>query len=152
MSAASSGTVTSASTSVVESPGASVWTSTSGGANSGNTSSGVVRSVRHETTTAITASATTMIRCRSDSETSQAIMSVTRPEFRAEQLRGAGGHDFRARLDTAGDDDEVAGVPGDLDAASCVGAVAAILVDPRAAADVVEHRAIGHDESAARWP
>ena len=45
LSAASSGTVTRASTSFVESPGASVCTSTSGGANSGNTSSGVVRSV-----------------------------------------------------------------------------------------------------------
>ena len=42
-SAASSGTVTSDSTSLVERPGASVCTSTSGGANSGNTSSGVVR-------------------------------------------------------------------------------------------------------------
>ena len=45
LSAASSGTVTSASTSLVDSPGASVCTSTSGGANSGKTSSGVVRSV-----------------------------------------------------------------------------------------------------------
>ena len=41
----SSGTLMSASTSSVDSPGASVWTSTLGGANSGNTSSGAVRAV-----------------------------------------------------------------------------------------------------------
>ena len=44
-SAASSGTVTRDSTSLVERPGASVCTSTSGGANSGKTSSGVLGSV-----------------------------------------------------------------------------------------------------------
>ena len=43
----SSGTLTSASTSSVERPGASVCTSTFGGANSGNTSSGAVRTVRN---------------------------------------------------------------------------------------------------------
>ncbi len=41
-SALSIGTLTSDSTSGVDSPGASVWISTSGGANSGNTSSGIV--------------------------------------------------------------------------------------------------------------
>ena len=42
----SSGTLTSASTSSVESPGASVWISTRGGANSGNTSSGAFWAAR----------------------------------------------------------------------------------------------------------
>ena len=42
----SSGTLTSASTSSVDSPGASVWISTSGGANSGKTSSGAFCAVR----------------------------------------------------------------------------------------------------------
>ena len=73
LSAASSGTVTSASTSFVDSPGASVCTSTSGGANSGNTSSGVVRSVRAAMTTSSTPSATTTTRLRSESATSQRI-------------------------------------------------------------------------------
>ena len=73
LSAASSGTVTSASTSLVDRPGASVCTSTSGGANSGNTSSGVVRSVLTAPTTSSTAKAATTIRFRSESATSQRI-------------------------------------------------------------------------------
>jgi hypothetical protein len=43
-SACSIGTVTRSSTSVAESPSASVWISTFGGANSGNTSTGMPRS------------------------------------------------------------------------------------------------------------
>ena len=46
LSAFSSGMLIRLSTSSVDSPGASVWISTSGGANSGKTSSGVVSSVR----------------------------------------------------------------------------------------------------------
>jgi hypothetical protein len=42
-SACSSGTVTSDSTSAAESPSVIVWTSTFGGANSGNTSTGMLR-------------------------------------------------------------------------------------------------------------
>ena len=73
LSAASSGTVRSASTSLVDKPGASVCTSTSGGANSGNTSSGVVRSVLSAPRTSSTASATTTMRFWSETPTSQRI-------------------------------------------------------------------------------
>ena len=57
-SAFSSGTVTRLSTSSVERPGASVWISTSGGANSGNTSSGVLQPRAVPATISTTASAT----------------------------------------------------------------------------------------------
>ncbi len=64
--AASSGTLMSASTSELDSPGASVWISTSGGANSGKTSNGASLVLRTPTTSRITASATTGSRSRSD--------------------------------------------------------------------------------------
>ena len=82
LSAASSGTVTSASTSLVESPGASVCTSTSGGANSGKTSSGVVRSVLTAPTTSSTASAATTMRLRSESATRARISVPLRTQSR----------------------------------------------------------------------
>ena len=75
-------------------------------------------------------------------------MSVACSEFSAEELGGPRGHDASARLDPASDDRQVAGVSGDLDPASRVDAVAAIFVDPCTPADVVEHRAIRHDEPA----
>ena len=56
--AASSGTLMSASTSELESPGASVWISTSGGANSGNTSNGASLAALMPTTIRMIESAT----------------------------------------------------------------------------------------------
>ncbi len=64
--AASSGTLMSASTSELESPGASVWISTSGGANSGNTSNGASLAVLMPTTIRMIESATTGSRSRSE--------------------------------------------------------------------------------------
>ena len=72
----SSGTVTRLSTSPVERPGASVWISTSGGANSGNTSSGVFCAARDPATMRTSASATTTSRRRRERSTSQRIMGV----------------------------------------------------------------------------
>ncbi len=73
LTAFSIGTVTSASTSVVDRPGASVWISTSGGANSGNTSSGTSSAVCTPTTISTAAAASTSTRNRSDAETNQLI-------------------------------------------------------------------------------
>ena len=64
--AASSGTLMSASTSELESPGASVWISTSGGANSGNTSNGASFAALMPTAIRMTDSATTGSRSRSE--------------------------------------------------------------------------------------
>ena len=75
----SSGTVTRLSTSPVERPGASVWISTSGGANSGNTSSGVFCAARDPATIRTSASATTTKRRRSERSTSQRIMGAYFP-------------------------------------------------------------------------
>ena len=72
----SSGTVTRLSTSSVESPGASVWTSTSGGANSGNTSSGARRIDRDPTTSSTTHSASTTTRRRTEVEMSDESMGM----------------------------------------------------------------------------
>ena len=69
LSAFSSGTVTSASTSSVESPGASVCTSASGGANSGKTSSGAFCTDRQPNTMSATAPASTSTRKRSEAAT-----------------------------------------------------------------------------------
>ena len=82
-SAFSSGTLTRLSTSSVESPGASVWISTSGGANSGKTSSGACRAVRTPTTISTTDSASTSTRSRSEVETSQFIMIGSASESHA---------------------------------------------------------------------
>ena len=83
----------------VERPGASVWISTSGGANSGKTSSGVSCAAREPTTSSTTASATTTRRSRRACSTIQRIMSgplLSRAELDAEQLGGAIGHDPRS--------------------------------------------------------
>ena len=76
LSAFSSGTLIRLSTSSVESPGASVWISTNGGANSGKTSSGAFRAVRTPTIISTIDSASTSTRSRSEVETSQFIMAV----------------------------------------------------------------------------
>ncbi len=73
-SAFSSGTLMSASTSSVDSPGASVWISTRGGANSGNTSRGAFLAFSMPTTISTTDRASTSTRSRSDVATSQFIM------------------------------------------------------------------------------
>ena len=75
--AASSGTLTSASTSAVDKPGASVWISTSGGANSGKTSNGASRAVRMPTTMSTTDNATTGTRSRNAEAMSPRIMAAT---------------------------------------------------------------------------
>ena len=61
---ASSGTVTSCSTSSADSPSASVWTSTYGGVNSGRTSTGASRSCVKPSTRTAAATATTRTRNR----------------------------------------------------------------------------------------
>ena len=76
LSAFSSGTVTSASTSSVESPGASVCTSTSGGANSGNTSSGAFFVALIPTSSSASAAATTSTRIFSAQVTMEFNMAV----------------------------------------------------------------------------
>ena len=76
--ASSMGTVTSDSTSSVERPGASVCTSTSGGANSGNTSSGAFWTAREPTTRRTTDRATTTTRRRTEVEMSQVSMGRSR--------------------------------------------------------------------------
>src|SRR5262245_34998127 len=70
------------STSAVERPGASVWISTSGGANSGKTSSGVERMARTPKIIRATASATTMTRKRREVETIQFICRFQVSGFR----------------------------------------------------------------------
>ena len=101
--AVSSGTVTRLSTSPVDSPGASVWISTSGGANSGKTSSGVSSAARVPAIISTTARATTTKRRRSDDSTSRRIMSalLADAELDAEQFRSAVGDDLRADGRTA---------------------------------------------------
>src|SRR5271163_3349459 len=75
LSAFSSGMLIRLSTSSVDKPGASVWISTSGGANSGKTSSGVVSSVRTPNTISTTQAAKTITRNRSDVDTSQVMQN-----------------------------------------------------------------------------
>ena len=75
----SSGTVTRLSTSPVDRPGASVWISTSGGANSGKTSSGVFCAARDPATISTMASATTTSRSRSARSISHRILAVYFP-------------------------------------------------------------------------
>ena len=82
LSAFSSGTVTRLSTSVVERPGASVCTSTSGGANSGKTSQATSGIRRTPTIARAAARATTRTRCRSDARTSQDIICRSRAPSR----------------------------------------------------------------------
>ncbi len=77
----SSGTLIRLSTSSVESPGASVWISIRGGANSGKTSSGACRARWMPTIISTIDSASTMIRSRSDVETIQFIMGRFAPVF-----------------------------------------------------------------------
>ena len=90
----------------VDSPGASVCTSTSGGANSGKTSNGIVRTARNANTMKMTVTATTTSACRREVETSQ--RSAPPPllgdiEFRAVELCGADGDDGQALGETAAD-------------------------------------------------
>ena len=73
------GTVIRLSTSVVDKPGASVWISTKGGANSGNTSSGSSSAERMPTTIKTIATAMTRTRKRSEVETSHVISSLQIP-------------------------------------------------------------------------
>ena len=75
VSALSIGTLTNDSTSSADRPGASVCTSISGGANSGNTSNGTERMARAPATAAMTVSTQTTIAWRSESETSQRSMA-----------------------------------------------------------------------------
>ena len=82
-SALSTGTLISDSTSGVDKPGASVWISTRGGANSGNTSSGMLRAPRAAASVPITAKASTTTACRNDRDTSQRML-LARPELGAE--------------------------------------------------------------------
>ena len=74
--AVSIGTVTRLSTSSVERPGASVWISTMGGANSGNTSSGTSRPARMPRTTSSAARASTRTRWTSAKRTRPASISA----------------------------------------------------------------------------
>src|SRR6185436_9699312 len=102
-SAFSSGIVTRLSTSSVERPGASVWISTRGGANSGKTSSGVERTARIPARIKTSAAARTSTRRRSEVETSQVMIAVlfgslARPELGAEELGRAVGDHPGARL------------------------------------------------------
>ena len=79
LSAFSSGTLIRLSTSSVDSPGASVWISIKGGANSGNTSSGAFRARWMPTIISTIDSASTSTRSRSDVETIQFIMGRFAP-------------------------------------------------------------------------
>ncbi len=74
LSAFSSGTLIRLSTSSVNSPGASVWISIRGGANSGNTSRGALRALCTPTIISTIDSASTSTRIRNDDETIQFIM------------------------------------------------------------------------------
>ena len=78
LSAFSMGTVMKLSTSSVERPGASVWISTSGGANSGNTSKAARCVVLTPTKVSNNASTTTTTRSRSEVAMSQDIIGKTR--------------------------------------------------------------------------
>ena len=71
-SASSSGMATSASTSVAENPGASAWTSTIGGANSGKTSSGASSADHTPIRLTTPAKRNTTVRWRSESATRRA--------------------------------------------------------------------------------
>ena len=97
----SNGIVTRLSTCSLESPGASVWISTSGGANSGNTSSGEVGTTRMPTIISTMASATTTTRRRSDMDTIQFMSasprsSLSSSELGSEEFFGAIDDDLRA--------------------------------------------------------
>src|SRR5262249_54468693 len=102
----SSGTLIRLSTSSVDMPGASVWTSTFGGANSGNTSSGAVRIVRPPWARGRAHRASTSTRPGPEDEISQLSMgsSLDDPGLRAEELLRAGGHALRPRRRPARED------------------------------------------------
>ena len=106
----SSGTVTRLSTSPVERPGASVWISTSGGANSGNTSSGVFCAAREPATIRTSASATTTKRRRSERSTSHRIMGAYFPAPNSTPNSSAA-PSVTTRAPAAGPCDSTASVP-----------------------------------------
>ncbi len=91
----SSGTVTSCSTSSAESPSASVWMSTSGGLNSGRTSTGALRSWVMPSSISPAATGTTRSRNLRLDPMIQCIISEHRPVQRSlpNHLRSSGGRD-----------------------------------------------------------
>src|SRR4051812_9107035 len=138
LSAFSSGTLIRLSTSSVESPGASVWISTSGGANSGKTSSGAFRAAWTPTMIRTTERARTRIRARSAVAMIQDT-SLAPAELGAEQLHRAGGHDLGALGRSGGERREVADDALDPDSAAGVFVRAEHFIDPGPAVDVPEH-------------
>ncbi len=93
----SSGTLIRLSTSSVDSPGASVWISIKGGANSGNTSRGAFRARWMPTIISTIDSASTITRIRNDVETIQFIMGRFAPGFQFSVFSCSVGHQ-RGRL------------------------------------------------------
>ncbi len=175
LSAFSSGTLIRLSTSSVESPGASVWISIRGGANSGKTSRGAFLARWMPTIISTIDSASTSIRSRSDVETIQFIMAVglgrlsvvrwsdcrcssvtctvTRTtyflptELGPIELGGGLGDDLGAGLEPAGQRGEVADDAVDEDAAAGVDVGRDVLIDPGAAQGVADQGRAGDGQA-----
>ena len=145
----SSGIVTRLSTSSVDRPGASVWISTIGGANSGKTSSGacaqraVADDEQHDAQrrAARRAGGWKWRRAR------RAWPYFAEAGFGAEQFGGTGGDDLGLRRRPAGEDGHVTADVAKDDTLPHVDPLARFDVDPSAAKNVVDHGGPGDDET-----
>src|SRR3954468_15362998 len=162
--ASSSGLVTSSSTCSGDSPGASVWMLTWGGANSGKTSSGARARVLAPTSTSAAARPSTTPRCRIEPRTSPLstrgppgslarLVAHAHPgaELLGQQLLGASHHDGVAGSERdAGDPALGRGMIGGYPDAE-IPAWRALQVDPGQPIPL-HHRAVGHQHAGGRLP
>src|SRR4030095_9429027 len=146
LSGSSSGTVTSCSTSAADSPRQAVWTCTRGGANSGNTSTGMWRSCSTPKNIIPAASATAMNRNRRLDPTIQrmvACLLAADPELGAQELGSANGHDPCARGRARFEDRQVPADVVDADPLPDEGQGRGAGVRPGVAVLVVKHGRVG---------
>jgi hypothetical protein len=147
LSADSSGSVTRLSTSAEVNPGASVWISTSGDANSGNTSSGTSRERRTPNPTRVSARATTRTRSRIALDTGPNMVRrswiTCRPRIARRRARPPLQPRPAARRQSCGDR-PLADFSFDLDAAALEAAADGDV--QRRSLGVEEQRRPGHDQ------
>src|SRR5688572_19132949 len=149
----SSGMVISSSTSAAERPSAAVWISTRGGANSGNTSTGMERSCPVPKIIIPTARAMTMKRSLMLLRTTQRIIAVglsltyrlptADTELGAEEQGGSHGDDLGADRRSGGENRDIAFDALDRQCRANVRQAFRVGIGPRLPIRVVEHRAEG---------
>src|SRR5262249_40372217 len=143
------------STSSVESPGASVWTSIKGGANSGKTSRGAFRARWIPTIMSTIERASTMTRSRSELETIQFIMSGQNlssssfqpTEFSAIKLSRPLRDDFGTDLGTVKERREISDNAIDEDTLPGVGVGRNIDINPATPVSVADQARSRYDQT-----